>query len=131
MDMDSLGAVALGSFMRQIKSAVDAKVGAASRRPSSPGATMTGLFSASHTSNLEDGQKSSIDYVLPPRKTADSLFSVYWTLVHPLYRKDNRFFVLSPPRFELHVCMFHHLCSILLRHFLKEQSLLQFLPETF
>ena len=39
--------------------------------------------------------------------------------------------LFSHPRFELRVCMFHHLCSILLRNFLKEQSLLHFPPETF
>lgn len=35
--------------------------------------------------DVEAEQEVRLDYVLPTRKTADSLMYLYWELVHPLY----------------------------------------------
>jgi hypothetical protein len=79
------GSSSAGSFMTQIKSAIDAKVGSASRRPSFTGTTKASLFTTSPTTYTEGKGIANIEYVLPPRKTADSLVGVYWELVYPLY----------------------------------------------
>jgi hypothetical protein len=79
------GSSSAGSFMTQIKSAIDAKVGSASRRPSFTGTIKASLFTTSPTTHTGGKGIASIEYVLPPRKTADSLVGVYWELVYPLY----------------------------------------------
>ena len=79
------GSSSAGSFMTQIKSAIDAKVGHASRRPSFSGTAKASLFTTSPTTHSGETRNASIEYVLPPRKTADNLVEVYWELVYPLY----------------------------------------------
>jgi hypothetical protein len=79
------GSSSAGSFMTQIKSAIDAKVGLASRRPSISGTAKAPLFTTSPATRPGGARNASIEYVLPPRKTADNLVSVYWELVYPLY----------------------------------------------
>lgn len=77
------GSSSAGSFMKQIKSAIDVKFGIPQPTPSETGATRALYLSPpySHTRAHEE----NIEYVLPSRKTADNLTSVYWTLVHSLY----------------------------------------------
>jgi hypothetical protein len=79
------GSSSAGSFMTQIKSAIDAKVGLASRRPSFAGTAKASLFRTSPATQPGEAGNASIEYVLPPRKTADNLVDVYWELVYPLY----------------------------------------------
>ncbi|KAE9376680.1 hypothetical protein N431DRAFT_400970 [Stipitochalara longipes BDJ] len=79
------GSSSAGSFMTQIKSAIDAKVGLASRRPSISGTAKASLFTTSPTTQAGETRNTGIEYVLPPRKTADNLVGVYWELVYPLY----------------------------------------------
>jgi hypothetical protein len=79
------GSSSAGSFMTQIKSAIDAKVGVASQRPSFSGTAKAPLFTTSPTTHPGSARNASIEYVLPPRKTADNLVGVYWELVYPLY----------------------------------------------
>ena len=77
------GSSSAGSFMRQIKSAIDVKIGAASRRSSFSGVVKAPLLSWPHTNQTSEGR--SVEYVLPSRRVADELMSVYWRKVHPLY----------------------------------------------
>ncbi|KAH8814897.1 fungal-specific transcription factor domain protein [Xylogone sp. PMI_703] len=79
------GSSSAGSFMRQIKSAIDSKVGIASRRPSLSATSKAPLFATSPAENSDAARNLKVDYVLPTRKTGDALFAVYWELVHPLY----------------------------------------------
>jgi hypothetical protein len=79
------GSSSAGSFMTQIKSAIDAKVGLVSRRPSFSGTAKASLFTTSPAIHTNESRNVSIEYVLPPRKTSDNLVGVYWDLVHPLY----------------------------------------------
>lgn len=78
------GSSSAGSFMRQIKSAIDVKIGLPQQRPPGLGERKSSLFQLSPATHRA-GSQENIDYVLPSRKTADSLTAVYWTLVHPLY----------------------------------------------
>jgi hypothetical protein len=77
------GSSSVASFMHQIKTAVDKRVTSPQRRTSDSilgAAPHSGLMGA----KLE--MPSSVqNYVLPPRKTADSLMGVYWSFVFPLY----------------------------------------------
>lgn len=78
------GGSSAASFMRQIKTAVDKRVGSPRRPPSDI------VFGAPSSSNLmspsNERTSSAIpNYVLPPRKMADSLMDVYWIEVFPLY----------------------------------------------
>ena len=79
------GSSSAGSFMRQIKSAIDAKVGASSRCPSLGGAIKTTLLQPSPADPSSEGPVKNVEYVLPSRRIADSLMFVYWRQVHPLY----------------------------------------------
>jgi hypothetical protein len=79
------GSSSAGSFMRQIKSAIDAKVGLPQPTPSELGGCRTSLFMMSPATTTTGNRDESFEYVLPSRKTADSLTGVYWNLVHTLY----------------------------------------------
>ncbi|KAH2074078.1 hypothetical protein KXW40_001995 [Aspergillus fumigatus] len=77
------GSSSATSFMRQIKTAVEKRVGSPDRRTSE-----SILGTAPQSSPLFNRTKRpSIisNYVLPPRKTADNLMDVYWGFVFPLY----------------------------------------------
>ncbi|CAI7630663.1 unnamed protein product [Penicillium glandicola] len=69
-------------FMRQIRTAVDRVVASPHRRSSIPH-----LAVPSNLIPMRSGKRQSsvADYVLPPRKMADSLMDVYWECVFPLY----------------------------------------------
>lgn len=84
------GSSSAASFMRQIKTAVDRKVvSPESGRPSV--SMMMGTPERRRQSTLMPTPRrvsqSNVanNYVLPPRKMADSLMEVYWNLVFPLY----------------------------------------------
>lgn len=76
------GSSSAASFMRQIKTAVDKRV--ASPNQTTPDTTLEPPSSLMST--RQEASPSSVpNYVLPPRKMADSLMEVYWTEVFPLY----------------------------------------------
>jgi hypothetical protein len=79
------GSSSAGSFMTQIKSVIDAKVGLVSQRASLSGTSKPPLITATNAKNPIEARNDSVEYVLPPRKRADSLVAVYWELVYPLY----------------------------------------------
>jgi hypothetical protein len=84
------GSSSAGSFMRQIKSAIDVKIGLPPKKAPEPGPCKSSLFQMSPPTQRIGGLEENVDYVLPSRKTADNLMDVYWTLVHPLYPFLNR-----------------------------------------
>ena len=76
------GGSSAASFMRQIKTAVDKRVASSDQRiPDSSGAPPASLMSPRN----EAVASSVSNYVLPPRKMADSLMDIYWAEVFPLY----------------------------------------------
>ncbi|PKS12508.1 hypothetical protein jhhlp_000715 [Lomentospora prolificans] len=76
------GSSSAGSFTRQIKAAIDARLGV-SPQP----APKSNFLSQALNPEPSDvrGPDGSLDYVLPPRRQADHLTSVYWFYVDPLY----------------------------------------------
>ncbi|KAF5862209.1 hypothetical protein ETB97_011914 [Aspergillus alliaceus] len=77
------GSSSAASFMHQIKMAVDKTVASPHRQTSD---TVPGVTSSPALMETEQQRPSSVQsYVLPPRKTADSLMGIYWTFVFPLY----------------------------------------------
>ncbi|RDW76781.1 transcription factor domain-containing protein [Aspergillus mulundensis] len=77
------GSSSAASFMRQIKTAVDKKVSSPQQDTADP-ANDFGLR-GSFLSPQRHRTSAIHDYVLPSRKTADSLMNVYWHYVFPLY----------------------------------------------
>ncbi|KAJ5818968.1 hypothetical protein N7474_004559 [Penicillium riverlandense] len=76
------GSSSAAGFMRQIKTAVDKRIASPQQRtPAQDIALPADLMSA----RSEKRPPRVPDYVLPPRKTADSLMEVYWNNVFPLY----------------------------------------------
>lgn len=81
---DFFGSKSAGSFVQQIRAAINAKV-----KTPSPGQN-TPVISGSPLPQLPTIQPKThdgpgVEYVLPSRKTADTLIEVYWNSVHPLY----------------------------------------------
>lgn len=77
------GSSSAASFMRQIKQAVDKRVSSPCRRTSD---SVLGVApSPSLVATRRTRPSTVLNYVLPPRKTADSLMDVYWCFVFPLY----------------------------------------------
>ncbi|KAF7624981.1 hypothetical protein AFLA_001856 [Aspergillus flavus NRRL3357] len=77
------GSSSAASFMHQIKMAVDRRVTSPHRRTSD---TILGASHAPGLMSTRSEKPTSVqNYVLPPRKTADSLMGVYWSFVFPLY----------------------------------------------
>ncbi|KAE8388695.1 hypothetical protein BDV23DRAFT_195028 [Aspergillus alliaceus] len=77
------GSSSAASFMHQIKMAVDKTVASPHRQTSD---TVPGVTSSPALMETEQQRPSSVQsYLLPPRKTADSLMGIYWTFVFPLY----------------------------------------------
>ncbi|KAL3477446.1 fungal-specific transcription factor domain-containing protein [Aspergillus californicus] len=77
------GSSSAASFMRQIKTAVDRRVSSPDQHTSE--SVLGARPSSSLMSTHKEKQTAVQDYVLPPRKTADSLMDVYWSYVFPLY----------------------------------------------
>ncbi|KAF7125672.1 hypothetical protein CNMCM5793_001911 [Aspergillus hiratsukae] len=79
------GSSSAASFMRQIKTAVEKRVDS----PSPNRRTSESILGTAPQSSLLPKRTERIstisNYVLPPRKTADSLMDVYWCFVFPLY----------------------------------------------
>ena len=71
--------------MTQIKSVIDSKVVTSSRRPYFSGAMKASPLRPFPADHASKGPGKNVDYVLPSRRMADSLMSVYWRQVHPLY----------------------------------------------
>jgi hypothetical protein len=78
------GSSSAGSFMRQIKSAIDAKVGASSRPSSLSGTIKVTLLQSPPADSSSEDLEKNVEYVLPPRRITDRLMSVYWRQIHPL-----------------------------------------------
>lgn len=76
------GSSSAAGFMRQIKMAVDKRI--ASPQHLEPVQDIAIPPSLMRTGS-DRVQPAVADYVLPPRKTADSLMDVYWDYVFPLY----------------------------------------------
>lgn len=77
------GSSSAGSFTRQIKAAIDARLG----RSHSPKTPYLGNTTTSHSGLVPKlvAVSESPEYVLPPRRQADNLMDVYWFYVDPLY----------------------------------------------
>ncbi|KAH8881452.1 hypothetical protein GQ53DRAFT_511331 [Thozetella sp. PMI_491] len=73
------GSSSAGSFTKQIKAAIDARLGKPSTRPAS--ARLSTAAAAPNGMSMADHPH----YVLPPRRQADHLMSIYWHYVDPLY----------------------------------------------
>ena len=71
------------SFVRQIRSAIDSRIQSVHSPPGRPTRGSPSLI----PSKMEPKTNlpSSVDYVLPSRKTADNLSRIYWDTVHPLF----------------------------------------------
>ncbi|KAL3463887.1 fungal-specific transcription factor domain-containing protein [Aspergillus heterothallicus] len=76
------GSSSAASFMRQIKTAVDKRVSSPSQNTSE---SVLGISPSNLLSTQKERKSSVCNYVLPPRKMADSLMEVYWSYVFPLY----------------------------------------------
>jgi hypothetical protein len=80
------GGSSAGSFTKQIKAAIDARLGkssapASSRNPAAlAGTASPGSRDAAHNTVSDD-----VNYVLPGRRQADHLMDLYWHYVDPLY----------------------------------------------
>ncbi|KAI9879911.1 MAG: hypothetical protein M1830_006578 [Pleopsidium flavum] len=79
------GSSSAKSFMRQVKSAIDAKVASPDSRPSSSVLGKAQTPTLSSDVHRRGTHVKDVDYVLPSRKTANNLTDVYWRVVHPLY----------------------------------------------
>ncbi|XRM42332.1 hypothetical protein ABZX51_005556 [Aspergillus tubingensis] len=77
------GSSSAASFIRQIKTAIDKKVSSPNRHTSD---SILGVGPPPSLMATKKPRLSTVpNYVLPPRKTADSLMGVYWEFVFPLY----------------------------------------------
>lgn len=81
---DFFGSKSAGSFVQQIRAAINAKVSTPSPGQNTP------VISGSPLPQLPTMQPKThnapnIEYILPSRKGADNLLDVYWFAVHPLY----------------------------------------------
>lgn len=77
------GSSSAAGFMRQIRTAVDRRVASPHRRRSS--ISQLTVPSRLLPTRSDKHSSSGANYVLPPRKMADSLMEVYWDYVFPLY----------------------------------------------
>ncbi|GFG23844.1 hypothetical protein IFM61606_03736 [Aspergillus udagawae] len=77
------GSSSATSFMRQIKTAVEKRVDSPNRRASE--SILGNAPQSSFLSKRSERRSTISNYVLPPRKTAESLMDVYWRFVFPLY----------------------------------------------
>ena len=77
------GSSSAGSFTRQIKAAIDARLGISHNPSTSHRLSTTERHGggAPEHNGIADGP----DYVLPPRRQADRLMDAYWFYVDPLY----------------------------------------------
>jgi len=85
ISQEFFGSSSAGSFMRQVKSAIDAKVPSPDARSSSSVLGKAQMPMLSAVDHRRESRVNDVDYVLPSRKTADNLADIYFRLVHPLY----------------------------------------------
>ena len=82
------GASSAANFMQQIRQAIDAQIGVSPESVhDGPQNDQTSTYTGDGlypSSNIAIKQKVN-NYVLPPRKLADSLLQTYWIYVYPLY----------------------------------------------
>lgn len=78
------GTSSAGSFMKQVKAAIDSKTNSPGYDGTTPQTLDKVLLSSLMPENKAASSRNR-DYVLPSRKTADGLLEVYWSPVHPLY----------------------------------------------
>jgi Fungal specific transcription factor domain len=78
------GSKSAGSFVQQIRAAINAKGDTPSPEQNTPVVSGSPL---PQLPNLQPKRPNDahVDYDLPPRKTADGLLDVYWNAVYPLY----------------------------------------------
>lgn len=77
------GSSSAASFIRQIKTVIDKKVSSPNRHTSD---SILGVGPPPSLMSTKKPRPPTVpNYVLPPRKTADSLMEVYWEFVFPLY----------------------------------------------
>ncbi|KAK2749281.1 hypothetical protein FQN55_003606 [Onygenales sp. PD_40] len=81
------GSSSAAGFIRQVRKAIDVKMGHPPEEHSGSPALENGRFSTMRPIRKSNSQSQydGANYVLPPRKTADALLDTYWKLVHPLY----------------------------------------------
>ncbi|KAF1986363.1 hypothetical protein K402DRAFT_355696 [Aulographum hederae CBS 113979] len=76
------GGSSIGSFIDQVRKAIEDKI-------ESPGASQRTSSSAGPrpfpVPFQQRSRSTALEYVLPNRRTADSLLDTYWTIVHPMY----------------------------------------------
>ncbi|CZR61789.1 related to C6 transcription factor [Phialocephala subalpina] len=85
------GSSSASSFMKQIKSAVDSNLVPAGQEGLQTNINSSQLRSPDQVETSQQRSKlNGSDCVLPLRRAADELVSVYWTLVHPLYPYIDR-----------------------------------------
>lgn len=73
-----------GSFMMQMKAAIDKNFQQPSCASSQAGPGESSIFALSSSDQEQRHNDPHVDYVLPRRKTADELIATYWDAVHPL-----------------------------------------------
>jgi len=78
------GSSSAGSFTRQIKAAIDARLGV-SQEPGSRSVVVSPMAVNYDRPGTKGTTHDDLDYVLPPRRQADHLTGVYWCYVDPLY----------------------------------------------
>ncbi|KAJ6031000.1 hypothetical protein N7540_001732, partial [Penicillium herquei] len=79
------GSSSAAGFMRQIKTAIDKRVSSPDQQPSAPDPAVRSTLLSSSDDRVPAETIHHQDYILPPRRTADRLMSVYWDYVFPLY----------------------------------------------
>jgi hypothetical protein len=84
------GSSSAANFIKQVKRIIDAKVRSSDdhRQENLDVGNENQFVSRVERRRKRDvqvDQESGLDYVLPTRKTADSLMNLYWELVYPLY----------------------------------------------
>jgi hypothetical protein len=72
------GRSSAGSFLRQIKAAIDGRLGV-------PTTKVTSADQPPRSHSTARGQDDSLEYTLPPRRTADRLVDTYWLYADSLY----------------------------------------------
>ncbi|CAI4214111.1 unnamed protein product [Parascedosporium putredinis] len=78
------GSSSAGSFTRQIKAAIDARLGVPTQQPPPRSSSLLSQGAGYDVPDAK-GSDGPLDYVLPPRRQADHLTGVYWFYVDPLY----------------------------------------------
>ncbi|KAJ5259608.1 hypothetical protein N7478_012589 [Penicillium angulare] len=79
------GSSSAAGFMRQIKTAIDKRISSPDPHSLTPSLALRSSLLSGRREGLSSGTSYTQNYVLPPRRTADRLMSVYWEYVFPLY----------------------------------------------